>query len=126
MNWQANVEQKEWSGETKLRVWRSFPERIEVLQPFVFKSYDRGRSFPVPGDEVALVGRDDDNDSVHTFLKAMMDAAWKLGIRPTGFEDHNNELKAVRDHLADMRSLALGAVVSGPPGIKIDLARSSG
>jgi hypothetical protein len=40
------------------------------------------------------------------FMRAIMDAAWKMGIRPTGFSDHTNELSAVRFHLEDMRKLA--------------------
>jgi hypothetical protein len=40
------------------------------------------------------------------FLRAIMDVAWGTGIRPTGFEDHTNELKATRFHLEDMRLLA--------------------
>ncbi|KKL84524.1 hypothetical protein LCGC14_1963900 [marine sediment metagenome] len=43
---------------------------------------------------------------VPDFLRAMMDAAWEIGLRPSGYEDHANELSAVRDHLADMRKLA--------------------
>ena len=45
--------------------------------------------------------------SLHALLQAIMDCGWKAGLRPSGFEDHHNELKAVRDHLADMRMLAL-------------------
>lgn len=44
---------------------------------------------------------------VEDFLRAMMDAAWELGIRPTGYENHANELNATRYHLEDMRQLAL-------------------
>ncbi len=40
------------------------------------------------------------------FLRAVMDAAWENGIRPTGFKDHTKELTAVRYHLEDMRLLA--------------------
>ncbi len=45
-------------------------------------------------------------DQVEGFLQAAMDAAWELGLRPTGFKDHTNELTAVRYHLEDMRLLA--------------------
>lgn len=44
-------------------------------------------------------------DEVEEFLRACMDAAWELGLRPTGFKDHTNELTAVRYHLEDMRYL---------------------
>ncbi len=42
---------------------------------------------------------------VEDFLRAALDAAWELGLRPTGFKDHTNELTAVRYHLEDMRVL---------------------
>ena len=45
-------------------------------------------------------------DQVEDFLRTCMDAAWELGIRPTGFKDHTNELTAVRYHLEDMRAIA--------------------
>ncbi len=45
-------------------------------------------------------------DEVENFLRAAMDAAWEMGLRPTGFDDHTNELTAVRYHLEDMRLLA--------------------
>lgn len=40
---------------------------------------------------------------VRDFLQAMSDAAWEIGIKPKQLESHTNELKAVRDHVADMR-----------------------
>ncbi len=45
-------------------------------------------------------------EQVEGFLQAAMDSAWELGLRPTGFRDHTNELTAVRYHLEDMRLLA--------------------
>lgn len=45
--------------------------------------------------------------SVEQFLQAMSDAAWDIGIKPKQLESHSDELKAVRYHLEDMRSLVL-------------------
>lgn len=45
-------------------------------------------------------------EDVEQFLQAMLNAAWKIGLTPTGFEDHKSELTAVRYHLEDMRKLA--------------------
>lgn len=39
-------------------------------------------------------------------LRAFMEIAWDQGLRPSGFEDFENELKATRRHLEDMRALA--------------------
>lgn len=39
-------------------------------------------------------------------LRAFMNIAWDQGLRPPAFEDFENELKATRRHLEDMRALA--------------------
>lgn len=46
------------------------------------------------------------HDQTEDFIRAVMDAGWEMGLRPTGHEDHDNELKATRYHLEDMRKLA--------------------
>lgn len=46
--------------------------------------------------------------SMEDFLQTMLNTAWDFGQRPAGFKDHTNELTAVRYHLEDMRTLALG------------------
>lgn len=74
----------------------------DVVQPFTFKSYKEGEAFPE--EEHALEGFP---DHVRQFLQAMMDLAWERGLRPAQLEDQRNELKAVRDHLGDMRILAM-------------------
>lgn len=42
----------------------------------------------------------------HGFLQAMVDAAWGLGIRPSGVKDLDGTLEATRFHLEDMRALS--------------------
>lgn len=58
--------------------------------------------------EPTLGGYDHDGAllDVQGFLQAALDAAWKRGLRPEGYENRMNELKAVRYHLEDMRALA--------------------
>ena len=48
---------------------------------------------------------EDGNPCIRGFMQAMLDEAWEHGLRPRGFEDHTNELTAVRYHLEDMRKL---------------------
>ena len=55
-------------------------------------------SLSTPHDGVEPSGRD--------FLQAALDVAWEIGLRPDGYQDHTNELKATRYHLEDMRALA--------------------
>lgn len=58
------------------------------------------------GDLVSAASQPVPPGEVESFLRAAMDAAWEIGLRPTGFEDSTNELTAVRYHLEDMRLLA--------------------
>lgn len=40
------------------------------------------------------------------FVQAILDAAWDAGMRPSQARDATEEIKAIRYHLEDMRSLA--------------------
>lgn len=42
---------------------------------------------------------------IDQFLQAMMDAGWKRGLRPVGFDPSAGELAAVNRHLEDLRNL---------------------
>lgn len=106
MTWRVFLEKKPWSSVENLRIGRSRHDGFDLVQPFVFKTYPPDGV--IPDDEIALVGSAFHPDGdVRGFLQAVMDLAWLEGIRPAGAEDQRNELKAVRDHLADMRALAL-------------------
>jgi hypothetical protein len=95
-------------------------DRIDVVQPLQLITYDRNTK--VPDDQIALSSNTFTGDGeVGDFLQAVMDFAWSQGFRPKGLEDHRNELKAVRDHLADMRHLALPRHGEGPVTSNIDI-----
>lgn len=42
------------------------------------------------------------------FLRAALNAAWEMGLRPDGFDDTRESMKATNRHLEDMRSIAFG------------------
>ena len=44
-------------------------------------------------------------NEIDQFLQAMMNAGWKRGLRPVGFDPSAGELAAVNRHLEDMRKL---------------------
>lgn len=58
--------------------------------------------------------RQDGVGDVTGFVQAVMDAAWEAGLRPSQYRDAIQELGAVRYHLEDMRSLALGSKFKPP------------
>lgn len=73
------------------------PKFVVNLELKEFQPFDKA--------EPALTGNYFGDDSAKEFLQAALDAAWDLGLRPSGFADHGRELSAVRDHLHDMRAL---------------------
>lgn len=83
-----------------------FDGKFSVMTNATFKTREPNESV---GYEDALI---DDSVGlryldVRSFLQAMSDAAWEIGIKPKQVEGHTDELKAVRYHLEDMRKLAL-------------------
>lgn len=64
-----------------------------------------GASVPIALSETREE-RDDKIGDVTGFLQSVIDAAWEDGMRPSAAKDATEELKAVRYHLEDMRSLA--------------------
>jgi hypothetical protein len=67
-----------------------------VSVPLVFKPHMLG----TVTDPVVPTGDGDD------FLQTVLDHAWDIGMRPTGFGDTTREVSALRAHLEDMRHLA--------------------
>lgn len=75
------------------------------LQPLTWKLEDDGLA--IPREEAFALSDAFGRRNVRSFLQAMMDAAWEIGLRPAQAKDQTDELKAVRYHLEDMRALAL-------------------
>ena len=102
MTWRAHVHNMPWQQQAALHIWRVLPGGlVDNVEPLVLKSHDPGTL--VREDHGAMNAPIEEVDE---FLRAVMTVGWERGIRPEGFEDHTNELKAVRYHLEDMRKLA--------------------
>jgi hypothetical protein len=50
------------------------------------------------------------------FLRAFLDCAWELGLRPTGYSNVHEAMKATDKHLQDMRAIAFGKLKISPTG----------
>lgn len=100
MTWRVYARYQDFSDNVEIAVSFTDPhgKRSFVEPPLVF----REREGFIPPEDVDLAR----NIDGMAFLQAFLDAAWDLGLRPKGFEDHKNELTAVRYHLEDMRKLA--------------------
>lgn len=101
--WKAYLEHRPWEMRRCLHMVREEPGRtLGVVQELTFKNIQEGMIL-THGN--GLLG-DSSFEQTDDFLRAIMDVAWDAGLRPTGFEDHTNELKATRYHLEDMRLLS--------------------
>lgn len=84
-------------------------QRYSIVTNMQFETMESGLFVPAEkatiDDSKFIVGI----PPVKSFLQAASDAAWEIGIKPKQLEDQHNELKAVREHLADMKALVFKA-----------------
>ncbi len=100
--WKAYLEDQPWMGRRCLHLARTEPAGTRgLVQALTLGNVRPGELAP---ESAGVLG--DMSEETDDFLRAIIDAAWEHGIRPTGFQDHTNELTAVRFHLEDMRLLA--------------------
>lgn len=105
MTWKVFVEHQPWKHfATRLHVVREAPGGLRQYIRTTFETYQEGAE--IIGFDGLLGAVPGPPDEVREFLQAMSDAAWEMGIKPKQIEDNRNELKAVKDHLEDMRFLA--------------------
>ncbi|KKL55824.1 hypothetical protein LCGC14_2251570 [marine sediment metagenome] len=101
--WKAYAEDRpEWMGAELWIRRKEANGKISILKDMVFETIEDGQliktedSFPMRGEFDAK-----------GFMQSIMDAAWRIGMRPEGWEGSEGQVRAMRDHLEDMRTLAL-------------------
>lgn len=52
---------------------------------------------------------------VSGFLRAALNCAWELGMRPDGFEDTRESMAATKKHLEDMRAITFHKIGAPKP-----------
>lgn len=108
--WSFFVDEKPWDKSKRLFAIRTQPGaggQRELVHSIVAQPIERGMAADVALLEESWEDQADGVGDVTGFLQAALDAAWEIGMRPTAYADHTNELKAVRYHLEDMRTLAM-------------------
>lgn len=99
--WQVHPIHSPEYGGYELVVLNSTSERaVSLVHPLTLTEVPLYGQVP-PGERSIVRP-----EQAEELLQAMMDAAWQIGLRPTGVADPTNELTAVRYHLEDMRQLA--------------------
>lgn len=104
--WHALIGSPAASISRELRLFRVAGDLISEVQPFVLKEIEGN---PVSDSEPLFRGSmiRGLGDEMESFLRAIVEVAAENGIYASGTKDITRELTAVRDHLADMRTLAL-------------------
>lgn len=69
---------------------------VRIADGFTWKETFEGAMF----DPQEGIGGADD------IIQSIMDRGWEAGFRPRGFTDMKNETSALREHLADMKTIA--------------------
>jgi len=109
--------------------WKFYTQQDPLLRGPVLifgKRHDNGSLDLVTGltfkqirvDEAVPRGAtpfDDLSEDVEGFLRAAMNCAWELGLRPDGFNDTRESMKATKAHLDDMRALAFHKIGAPKP-----------
>lgn len=105
--WQVRIEHTWFDDSYQLFAWRETRDgKRHFAHGFRFGDTDPEDTFPRQAPRPLVVDyRENRQDNVRSFMQAVLDAAWELGLRPAGFKEHETELKATRYHLEDMRRL---------------------
>lgn len=72
----------------------------------------------VPRDKGQMMSRaipSDGDDDGMSFLRAALNCAWDMGLRPDGYLDTRESMKATTAHLQDMRAIAFHKVGAQKP-----------
>ena len=95
--WRVYVKQEPWSDGYDLYIAKEGPSGgLDAVIGFTFKSVGEGLKVSGP----AIAGMESEQ-----FMRAVMNAAWDLGIRPDGFNDTKESMAATQAHLADLKSI---------------------
>jgi hypothetical protein len=101
------IRSDQWVGPEGRRWW---VKRLEIVE-------DK-RGEPIPDDALTFSSVDWQRSalSIDEFLQAMLEDAWKRGMRPKGFTDvARGELKAMGEHLIDLRKVAFHSLKMDKP-----------
>lgn len=106
--WKCYVDDSHFRQGARIAIVREHDDgSVEFVQPFTLTTIPPGEQFPTEGT-VQL------RDAL-PFLRAMLNAAWEHGLRPDGFNDTRESMKATSAHLQDMRAIAFHKIGAPKP-----------
>ncbi len=101
----------QWKVRARYAPWMDGEEVVifkgENIVRFTLEPFDRHGIVTEP-----TVRSMEEGDS---FLRAVLNAAWELGLRPDGFNDTRESMAATNKHLEDMRTLAFYKIGAEKP-----------
>ena len=90
-----------------IKAWLDYQPRHDSYDLYI-RSGERTAFISIAADAIpknGMVPKLLTGDIAKDFVQAIMDAGWKAGLRPLGYEDASRELAATKYHLEDMRYL---------------------
>lgn len=107
--WLFHLHDSPFNGGAALHIARRREDGgLDVLTGATFQSIEPGAVAPesTPFDRPR---------EAEAFLRAAMNCAWERGLRPDGFHDTRESMKATAAHLEDMRALAFHTIKATKP-----------
>jgi hypothetical protein len=106
-SWKVRARSEAWSDGQEVVIFKGDNIVRLTFEPFERYSYI---SEPTVRDHGGFL-----QDGNVSFLRAALNAAWDLGLRPDGFLDVRESMKATTAHLEDMRALAFHKIGAQKP-----------
>lgn len=91
----ANAQLEPWSNNVQLYLAIKDAKGVAVAENLTFRRYEDGQAITVP----------ESLNMTRTAAQVLMDALWRLDIRPSGTMPDTQTHAALRDHLQDLRKL---------------------
>lgn len=105
--WSMYAEKTVWQEGVSLHIGRKRRDGgTDVATSITFLTVLEDDIGPGP----ALRGTD-----AEAFLRAALNCAWEFGLRPDGYHDTRESMKATDAHLQDMRAIAFHKLGAGKP-----------
>lgn len=107
--WRFRADRTDYGNGLALFITRGDYDRDDAIDVVTGVTIERmGGGFMTPPSPIA-------ERDAEAFLRAALNCAWELGLRPDGLDDTREQIAATRKHLEDMRAIAFHKVGATKP-----------
>lgn len=105
-DWRFNITRTALNVDWGLYIGIRRGARFDQVDRFAFKTLEEGDAYEYP-----TLGAQEAED----FLRAALNCAWDAGLRPDGYLDVRESMKATDAHLHEMRAIAFHKLGADKP-----------